>query len=66
MSRQNKNVKLRALAKQITALHLKGEKGPAQTQRKHGKDDKNRHYTRLTRGTKDMANSRKRQDAVEA
>ncbi len=64
MSKQNKNMKKRALAKQFTALHLKGEKGPAQTERKHGKLAKNRHYTNLTRGLKDMKASAKRQDAV--
>lgn len=37
MSKQNKNVKNRARAKAITALHLKGEKGPAKTTAKHGK-----------------------------
>lgn len=64
MTKQNKNVKQRALAKQITALHLKGEKGPAKTERKHGKQDKNRHYTNITRGLKDMKNSAKRQETV--
>lgn len=64
MSRQNKNMKKRALAKQITALHLKGEKGPAQTERKHGKKAANRHYTNLTRGLKDMKNSAKRQEGI--
>jgi len=37
MSRQNKAAKKRGLAEQITALHLKGEKGPKQTTPKHGK-----------------------------
>lgn len=66
MSRQNKNAKQRTLAKAITALHLKGEKGPAKTERKHGKQDKNRHYTNLTRGLKDMKNSGKRQEGIGA
>lgn len=64
MSRQNKAMQKAKLARAITALHLKGEKGPAKTERKHGKQDKNRHYTNLTRGTKDMANSRKRQEVI--
>lgn len=37
MTRQNKNIKNRARAKAITAMHLKGEKGPSSTQPKHGK-----------------------------
>jgi hypothetical protein len=64
MSRQNKAMQKAKLARAVTALHLKGEKGPAKTERKHGKQDKNRHYTNLTRGLKDMANSRKRQDGI--
>ncbi len=64
MSRQNKAMQKAKLSRAITALHLKGEKGPSQTQRKHGKDAKNRHYTNLTRGLKDMDRSQKRQDAT--
>lgn len=64
MSRQSKNAKQRTLAKAITALHLKGEKGPSKTERKHGKKDANRLYTKLTRGQKDVKNSAKRQEAV--
>jgi hypothetical protein len=64
MSRQNKAMQKAKLAKAITALHLKGEKGPSQTASKHTKLAKNRHYTNLTRGLKDMANSRKRQDGI--
>jgi hypothetical protein len=64
MSRQNKNTKARALAKQITALHLRGEKGAAKTESKHGKKSANRLYTRLTRGAKDKANSAKRSAQV--
>lgn len=60
MSRQNKNVKKRALAKQITALHLRGEKGASQTTPKHNKKSANRLYTRMTRGAKDKSNSAKR------
>lgn len=61
MTRQNKNMQKIKLAKAITALHLKDERGPAKTVPKHTKLAKNRHYTNLTRGTKDMANSKKRQ-----
>lgn len=64
MSRQNKQKQKQKLAEQITKLHLSGQRGPAKTERKHSKQDKNRHYTVLTRGTKDMANSKKRVAAV--
>lgn len=37
MSRNSKNATRHAQAKAITALHLKGEKGPARTGAKHGK-----------------------------
>lgn len=53
MSRQSKNVKKRAEAKQITAMHKKGEKGPKQTKAVHGKDPAKRLYTRLKRGPND-------------
>ncbi len=62
MTRQNKAMQKAKLATQITALHLKGQRGPATTEKKHTKQDKFRHYTNLTRGVKDMANSRKRQE----
>ncbi len=64
MSRQNKAMQKAKLARAITALHLKGERGPAKTAKKHAKQDKNRHYTNLTRGLKDMANSRKRNEGI--
>ncbi len=64
MSRQNKAMQKAKLARAITALHLKGEKGPAKTTVKNTKLAKNRHYTNLTRGVKDMPNSRKRQDGI--
>ncbi len=54
MSRQNKNIKMRLLAKQITALHLRGERGPTKTTPKHTKALDKRTYTTKTRGTKDM------------
>ena len=41
MSKQRKQEKKRALAKQITTLHLKGEKGPARTTAVHGKKKEN-------------------------
>lgn len=59
MSRQNKNIKQRTLAKQFTALHLRGEKGPAKTTATHGKI--NVQYSRITRGLKDMPKGRKRE-----
>jgi hypothetical protein len=37
MSRNSKNATRKAQAKAITALHLKGEKGPARTSPSHGK-----------------------------
>lgn len=37
MTRANKNTRNRAKAKEITALHLKGEKGPSSTTPLHGK-----------------------------
>lgn len=37
MSRNNKNTRLKAAAKVITSMHLKGEKGPSSTSPKHGK-----------------------------
>ena len=37
MSRQNKQAKKSNIAKQITAMHLKGNKGASATQPKHGK-----------------------------
>lgn len=37
MSRANKNARNRARAKVITAMHQRGEKGPAKTQPKHNK-----------------------------
>lgn len=41
MSKQNKATKNRARAKGFTALHLKGEKGPAKTTPLHGKKFEN-------------------------
>lgn len=37
MSRQSKNARNLARAKQITQMHLNGEKGPARTMPSHGK-----------------------------
>lgn len=37
MTKQNKNIRNRAKAKVITAMHQKGEKGPSKTQPKHTK-----------------------------
>lgn len=37
MSRQSKNARNLARAKQITGMHKNGEKGPAKTSPKHGK-----------------------------
>lgn len=54
MSRQNKAIKKKALASAITALHLKGEKGPKRTEPKHGKDPAKRLYTATKRGSKDV------------
>lgn len=53
MSRQSKNVKKRAEAKQITALHKRGEKGAKSTTPKHGKDASKRLYTAKKRGPND-------------
>ncbi len=64
MTRQSKALQKAKLAEQITKLHLSGQRGPAKTTPKHTKLAKNRHYTNLTRGTKDMANSKKRQDGI--
>lgn len=60
MSRQGKQIQKAKLAEQITKMHLSGERGPAKTEAKHGKDSSRRLYTSRTRGAKDMANSRKR------
>lgn len=53
MSRQSKNAKRRQLAKQITELHKRGEKGAKQTKPKHEKNPANRLYTASKRGAKD-------------
>lgn len=53
MSRQSKNVKKRTLARQITELHKRGEKGAKQTTPKHGKESSKRLYTANKRGAKD-------------
>lgn len=37
MSRQNKAIQKKIIAKQFTALHLQGQKGPSRTTPKHGK-----------------------------
>ena len=41
MSRQNKNARNRKAAKDITAMHKSGNKGPAKTVAKHGKKREN-------------------------
>jgi hypothetical protein len=41
MSRQSKNARLRKDAKVITAMHLKGERGPSKTQKLHTKKYEN-------------------------
>jgi hypothetical protein len=66
MTRQSKQVQKATLTKQITALHKKCEKGPAQTKSLHGKLAANRSYTTKTRGTKDLANSRKRYEGTKS
>lgn len=53
MSRQSKNAKKRQLARQITELHKRGEKGAKQTKSVHGKDASKRLYTAFKRGAKD-------------
>ena len=53
MSRQNKNTKSRQLARQITELHKRGEKGAKQSKPVHGKDPAKRLYTAFKRGAKD-------------
>lgn len=53
MSRQNKSVKRKQLATQITDLHKKGEKGAKKTTPKHDKDASKRLYTADKRGAKD-------------
>ena len=60
MSRQGKAIQKAKLARQITAMHLAGQRGPSKTERKHGKDSSKRLYTSMTRGAKDMGNSAKR------
>ena len=66
MSRQNKAIQKQKLSRQITAMHLRGEKGAASTTATHGKDFTKRLYTSRTRGAKDMKNSGKREAAVTA
>lgn len=53
MSRQNKSVKRKQLAIQITELHKRGEKGAKTTKAVHGKDATKRLYTASKRGNKD-------------
>ena len=53
MSRQNKAIKKNALAKQITALHLRGERGATKTKPLHEKDPAKRLYTKDRRGASD-------------
>lgn len=53
MSRQNKSVKRKQLATQITELHKRGEKGAKTTKPAHGKDASKRLYTADKRGAKD-------------
>lgn len=55
MSRQSKAAKKAVIAKQITAMHLRGERGAKQTTAKHGKAAAKRHYTAKRRGPSDKA-----------
>lgn len=54
MSRNSKNATRKAQAKAITAMHLRGEKGAARTQPKHGKKNswwsKFRSYSEFIKG----------------
>lgn len=61
MSKQSKNARNRVLAKAITALHLKGEKGPKSTTPQHGKDPAKRLYTATKRGLKDQRGGKPQQ-----
>ena len=42
MSRNAKNARVIKLAKEVSAMHKAGNKGPAQTTPKHGKQRRNR------------------------
>lgn len=64
MSRQSKNVKKRAIAKQFSELRKSGGSGPKQTTPKHGKDPKRRAYTARKRGLNDTGAPATAQTAV--
>ena len=53
MSRQSKNTKKRALAKQFSEARKKGQSGPKATTPKHGKKPERRAYSAKQRPTKD-------------
>jgi hypothetical protein len=55
MSRQSKAAKKKVIAKQITAMHLQGNRGAKQTTPKHGKAAAKRLYTAKRRGPDDRA-----------
>lgn len=50
MTRQSKNSKKRILAKDITKMHLSGQRGAKKTTPKHGKRPENRMYSASRRG----------------
>jgi hypothetical protein len=58
MTRQNKAVQKKIIAKQFTALHLAGQKGPAQTKAIHGKVKTVRALERIKREAETLAAER--------
>lgn len=58
MTRQNKAVQKKIIAKQFTALHLAGQKGPAQTRATHGKVKTVRALERIKREAETLAAER--------
>lgn len=55
MSRQSKNTKKRAIAKQFSEARQKGQAGPARTVTKHEKDARKRAYSTTQRPTTDSS-----------
>lgn len=64
MSRNNKNAREHAKAKTITAMHQRGEKGPAKTTPQHGK--KNAWFQKLGGGYAAFIAGGKKKPAQEA
>lgn len=55
MSRQSKNSKKRAIAKQFSETRKSGGSGPKRTTTKHGKDPEKRMYSTKRRPSKDSS-----------